>query len=120
MSEAHHFSTLKEANIIAQRSKLPLRVQRCHKYFEPTALKYGVRYAAGTDGFQQTFDGYLVGADFYKDLAVVRINAPKVCSRLNVGWRKKDIFAHIFASQFVFNKVFFSGVPKDMIQNNDM
>lgn len=112
MSEAHHFSTLKEANVITQRSKLPLRVQGCYKYFEPTVLKYAVRYAAGTDGFQQTFDGYLVGADFYKDLAVVRINAPKVCSRLYVGQRTNDIFALIFASQFY--------VPKDMIQNNDM
>ena len=33
---------------------------------------------AGSDGVQQTYDGYLVGADRAKDLAVLRINAPKV------------------------------------------
>ena len=33
---------------------------------------------AGTDGVSQTFDGYLVGADRSKDLAVLRVNAPKV------------------------------------------
>lgn len=33
---------------------------------------------AGTDGISQTYDGYLVGADRSKDLAVLKINAPKV------------------------------------------
>jgi len=32
----------------------------------------------GSDGVQQTYDGYLVGADRTKDLCVLRINAPKV------------------------------------------
>lgn len=31
----------------------------------------------GTDGVSQTYDGYLVGADRSKDLAVLKINAPK-------------------------------------------
>ena len=33
---------------------------------------------AGSDGVQQSYDGYLVGADRTKDLAVLHINAPKV------------------------------------------
>ena len=32
---------------------------------------------AGRDGFNQTFDGILVGADRAKDLCVLRINAPR-------------------------------------------
>ena len=32
---------------------------------------------AGRDGFNQTFDGVLVGADRAKDLCVLRINAPR-------------------------------------------
>lgn len=35
--------------------------------------------SAGTDGVSQFYDGYLVGADRSKDLAVIRINAPPVC-----------------------------------------
>ena len=32
---------------------------------------------AGMDGFNQTFDGTLVGADRNKDICVLHINAPK-------------------------------------------
>lgn len=35
-------------------------------------------HSAGTDGVSQTYDGYLVGSDRSKDLAVVKINAPRV------------------------------------------
>ena len=55
--------------------------QGCHLGFKGFLKNYesiAVSCVTGMDGFQQTFDGYLVGADFYKDLAVVRINAPKV------------------------------------------
>ncbi len=38
---------------------------------------------AGRDGYQQTFDATLVGADRTKDLAVVQINAPKVRLRMH-------------------------------------
>lgn len=32
--------------------------------------------ASGTDGYQQSYDGVLVGADRRRDLAVVKVNAP--------------------------------------------
>ena len=37
----------------------------------------GVCCPAGMDGFNQTFDGTLVGADRNKDICVLHINAPK-------------------------------------------
>ena len=36
--------------------------------------------SAGKDGFNRSYDGYLVGADKSRDLAVLRIAAPKVRS----------------------------------------
>ena len=36
---------------------------------------------AGKDGFNQTFDGTLVGADRAKDLCVLHINAPQALLR---------------------------------------
>lgn len=41
---------------------------------------------AGRDGYQQTFDATLVGADRTKDLAVIHISAPKVLLQLCSAW----------------------------------
>lgn len=40
-------------------------------------MSHGCLPPAGADGFNQTFDGALVGADRNKDICVLHINAPK-------------------------------------------
>lgn len=56
------------------------------------------RLVEGTDGVSQTYDGYLVGADRSKDLAVLKINAEKVLPylRLPVSLCSKQIKGCIF------------------------
>ena len=55
---------------------MPIQRHLHHQRDLPDRLCW--RRTAGSDGVQQTFDGYLVGADRTKDLCVLRINAPKV------------------------------------------
>ena len=51
-------------------------IQVCSRQLEPRCWVY-----AGKDGFNQTFDGTLVGADRAKDLCVLHINAPPALLR---------------------------------------
>ena len=41
------------------------------------SAKIATVFLLNSDGYQQAFDGYLVGADKARDLAVVKVNAPK-------------------------------------------
>lgn len=65
---------------VLQLRRRSVASQRSHQRHAAAFVEF-VDWCAGADGYNQTYDAVLVGADRTKDLAVLRIGAPKEALR---------------------------------------